>query len=142
MDPSKRKGLTEAELARHSVHLPKDSLLTSIAMSSRYFLDDRDTHYMAHSIKHWLSDDEWQAPTTTAMPSTIASLKFPERAAARSSARDSERNRQIRTSMMLGIIPYGAVRPGEPPSAKTRSLDDVARSGMISSGDVMRHRLV
>jgi len=135
MDPSKRRALTEAELARLSVHLPKDSLSTSMAMSSRYFLDDRETHYMAHSIKHWLSDDESQAPTTTATPSTIASLKFPERAAARSSVRNSMRNSQIRTSIILGTVPYDAVRPGEPPSLTPESKEML---GLVNgdSGDI------
>ncbi|GJN66154.1 hypothetical protein PLIIFM63780_003622 [Purpureocillium lilacinum] len=135
MDPSKRRALTEAELARLSVHLPKDSLSTSMAMSSRYFLDDRETHYMAHSIKTWLSDDESHAPTMTATPSTIASLKFPERAAARSSVRNSMRNSQIRTSIILGTVPYDAVRPGEPPSLTTESKEML---GLVNgdSGDI------
>ncbi|KAJ6445218.1 MFS toxin efflux pump [Purpureocillium lavendulum] len=134
-DCSEGRALSKAELARLSVHLPQHSLTTSMAMSSRYFLDDRETHYMAHSIKNWLSDDESQTPTATATPSTVASLKFPERAAARTSARHSLRNSQIRTSIILGTVPYDAVRPGEPPRLTTESKEML---GLVNgdSGDI------
>ncbi|PHH93070.1 hypothetical protein CDD83_1355 [Cordyceps sp. RAO-2017] len=133
MDPKRLQA--EADLARLSVHLPKDTLSSSLATSSRYFLDDRETHYMARNISHWLSDDESQPATTAATPSTLPSLKFPDRAAARNSHRHSKRNSQVRTSIILGTLPYDAVRPPGPNPATESKEKLQLLSGSGSGSD-------
>ncbi|KJZ80067.1 hypothetical protein HIM_00781 [Hirsutella minnesotensis 3608] len=125
MDPKRQA--RDAELARLSVKLPKDSLASSLASSSRYFLNDPDAHYMAHSINHWLSDDETLPPTAAPTPSTISSLRFMEKAHVRDTQRFSH---QVRTSIILGTMPYDSLRPGTlPPSESTEKLRPASSYG-------------
>ncbi|KAF4509291.1 hypothetical protein G6O67_005560 [Ophiocordyceps sinensis] len=115
MDPQRPK--SDAELARLSVHLPKDSLTSSMATSSRYFLGDAEAHYMARNMSTWLSDDESSRPPTTApTPSTLSSLKFVDRAVVRTS-------QPVRTSIILGGVPYDAMRPSGPDPAAGESRE-------------------
>lgn len=115
MDPQRPK--SNAELARLSVHLPKDSLTSSMATSSRYFLGDAEAHYMARNMSTWLSDDESSRPPTTApTPSTLSSLKFVDRAVVRTS-------QPVRTSIILGGVPYDAMRPSGPDPAAGESRE-------------------
>lgn len=111
MDPKRPQA--DAELARLSVRLPKGSLTSSLATSSRYFLDYRE----AQHISNWLTDDESiRSPATPPSPSTMSSLKFVDRAVVRTS-------QPVRTSIILGAVPYDAMRPSGPEAAATESRE-------------------
>lgn len=115
MEP--KRPLSDAELARLSVHLPKDSLASSLATSSRYFLGDPEAHHMARNISNWLSEDEdGHPPTTAPTRSTLSSLKRADRAVVRTS-------QPIRNSIVLGPVPYDAMHAGGPNPAATESRE-------------------
>ncbi|OAQ59416.2 MFS toxin efflux pump [Pochonia chlamydosporia 170] len=115
------------DLARLSVKLPKSTLKSSLETSSRYFLEDRETHAMAHSIKTWLSEDETQLSTGhTSFCSDLKSLeksfvadlksldKPPTRPRPNSMVRNSIRD-SVRGSILLGAVRYEDMVPGATP---------------------------
>lgn len=123
---AKRRSLA-ADMARLSVKLPNDTLQSSLEHSSPYFLEDRDTHVMAHSIKTWLSEEDTQLPTGhTSFNSDLQSLeksfesdlKSLDKVAARprlnSTVRSSMRD-SVRGSILLGAVRYEDMVPGVAP---------------------------
>lgn len=110
-------------LSRLSIHLPKETLQSAIASSSRYFLGDPESDAMARSINTWLSDDDSTLP-----PPTIGN---------RASVRTMEKawlkdRRSLTASMMLPAgFRYDEMRPRAPPI--TESTEKLTRIPTDSS---------
>ncbi|TWU72843.1 hypothetical protein ED733_002442 [Metarhizium rileyi] len=115
-------------MARLSLKFPTGTLQSTLENSSHYFLEDRETHVMAHSVKTWLSENETQLPPTghTSFSSDLKSLersfetdlrsleKVAARKRADSTVRSSIRD-SVRGSILLGAVRYEDMVPGLAP---------------------------
>ncbi|OAA34782.1 hypothetical protein NOR_08294 [Metarhizium rileyi] len=115
-------------MARLSLKFPTGTLQSTLENSSHYFLEDRETHVMARSVKTWLSENKTQLPPTghTSFSSDLKSLersfetdlrsleKVAARKRADSTVRSSIRD-SVRGSILLGAVRYEDMVPGLAP---------------------------